>query len=335
MPKTSRRLAAITTNKVSKLPATSTPSKSKSRLTPYPLTPAVESADQPKRLPKLPSAWQLTKQTVRLLQGQRKLFIGITLIYGALNLVLAQTLTSSGNVGDLRNQLTQGFHGHGGAIASSITTFTGLFSSGGIGSNTNNTGTYQFLLFIIGSLAIIWALRQVTNGKTDSILVRDAYYRGMYPLIPFILTLIVIGLELVPLLIGSGLYGLVVGRSIAIGSLEIGTFFVIFIGSALLTLYLLSSTFLALYIVAQPDVAPMAALRAAGRLVRGRRLVVFRKVVFLPLIMLTAAIVIMLPIVFLLPFLAQAIFFLLGIFALLAVHGYMYTLYQELSYAVE
>jgi hypothetical protein len=177
-------------------------------------------------------------------------------------------------------------------------------------------------------LAIIWALRQVLAGST--LRIRDAYYRGMYPLIPFILVLLLVGLQLLPLLIGSSLYSLVITNGIAVHAIEKIFWGLLFAGLALLSFYLISSSLIALYIVTLPDMTPLKALRSARELVRGQRWAVMRKILALPIILIIVAALIMLPIILLLTSLAQWIFFLLTMFAIAAINIYMYSLYREL-----
>ncbi|HTB49059.1 MAG TPA: hypothetical protein VK712_03175, partial [Verrucomicrobiae bacterium] len=157
-----------------------------------------------------------------------------------------------------------------------------------------------------------------------------AYYRGMYPLIPFILVLIVVGLQLIPFLIGSALYSLIVTNGIATNLPEKLVCALIFALFALWSLYMISSSLFALYIVTLPDMTPRKALRSARELVRHRRWTALRKILCLPIILLLAAAIIMLPIIIWLTPLAQWIFFILTMFAVVAVHAYMYTLYREL-----
>ena len=181
---------------------------------------------------------------------------------------------------------------------------------------------------MITSLAVIWALRQVLAGVR--VRVRDAYYLGMYPLIPFILVLLVIAVQLLPLVIGGTIYGIVISNGIAVYTVEKLAFALLFILLALLSLYMLSSSLFALYIVTLPDMTPMKALRSARELVRHRRWTVLRKILCLPIILLIVAAVIMVPIIIVLTPLAQWVFFVLTMFAVAAVHTYMYTLYREL-----
>lgn len=276
---------------------------------------------------KLPNVWQLSKAAATVLWQHKKLFIGITLVYGLLNLLLVQGLANSTDVSSLKSALNSVFTGHLGSLASGLSIFAVLVSSAGNGSS-QTAGAYQLFLALITSLAIIWALRQIFAGS--KLRVRDAYYRGMYPLIPFMLVLLVVGLQLVPLLFGSGLYSLVISNGIAVYGVEKLLWALLYASLALLSLYMLSSSLFALYIVTLPDMTPLKALRSARELVRYRRWTTLRKILCLPVVLLVVAAIIMVPIIIWLTPLAQWVFFLLTMSALAAVHAYMYSLYREL-----
>ena len=285
------------------------------------------TSDGTKQRQPLPAAWQLTSIAWRRIWRYRRLFIAITLIYGLFNLVLVQGFAGNSESANLKTQLSQAANGQFGSLSAGLTAFFTLLGSAGNGSS-NTTGAYQFFLVVVVSLALIWALRQTAAGAV--VRMRDAFYNGMYPLIPFILVLLCIGLQLLPLLIGSGLYSLVVTNNIAVNAgekLAWGLF-----GSVLaaLSFYLISSSIFALYIVTLPDMTPRKALRSARDLVKSRRWTVLRKLLFLPLVLLTTAAIIMLPIIIWLTPLSQWIFFVLTMFALVAIHAYGYTLYREL-----
>lgn len=284
-------------------------------------------ADEPVTPKKLPNTWQLTKSSAVLLWRYKRLFIAITLIYGILSLVLVQGLASSTDVSGLKKQLNDVLTGNFKALTSSLSIFVVLLGSAG-NSNSQTAGAYQLFLGIITSLALIWALRQVLLG--NPIRARDAFYRGMTPLVPFILVLLVIGLQTLPLVIGSSVYGLVISNGIAVHVIEKVLWAVLFGLSALATFYLLSSSVFAVYIVTLSDMTPRRALRSARELVKKQRWSVVRKLLALPLILIIMAALIMVPIIMLLTPLAQWIFFLLTMFSLAAVHTYIYTLYRSL-----
>lgn len=275
---------------------------------------------------RLVPAWKLTKRTSLHLWEHKKVLAGITLVYGFLNVIFAQGLGGA-DVTELKDQLGQIFTGNYGSLTSSLIIFTTLVGSAG-NTSSDIAGAYQLFLALIASLAIIWALRQSYAGTKFRI--RDAYYRGMYPLIPFILVLFVVGIQLLPLAIGSGLYGLVISNGIAVLAIEKVVWAMLFALLALLSLYMIASSIFALYIVTLPEMAPMKALRSARELVRYRRWTVLRKLLFLPLVLLIVAAVVMLPIILWLTPLAKYVFFILTMASLVAVHGYVYSLYREL-----
>lgn len=278
--------------------------------------------------PKLSSSFSLLRQTLRLLRDNWKLFGAITVIYGLLTLVLVRGFSSSGlNLSELKETLQQGLQGGSGQLATGASLFSYLLGSAG-SSSTPTGGVYQTFIIIITSLAIIWALRQVLSGKT--VKAKDAFYQGLYPLAPFILVLVVIGLQLMPFAIGSWLYTALVGGGIAVTAVETVLWTLIFFLLSLLSLYMLCSSIFALYIVTLPDVAPLQALRSARELARHRRFTILRKILFLPLILFVIGAVVMIPLILVLTPVAEWIFFVFSMFILVLVHAYTYTLYREL-----
>lgn len=278
-------------------------------------------------LKKLPNAYRLSRQSFATVWRYRKLFFGISLIYGLLNLILVKGLSNGTDVSSLKSELNKVFTGNLGSLLSGLSIFAILVGSAGNGSS-QTAGVYQLLLAIIVSLAIIWALREVLKGNRARI--RDAYYQGMYPLIPFLLVLFVVGLELIPFLAGAWVYANVVTAGIAKTIAEQAIFIAILVLLTAFSMYLISSSIFALYIVTLPNMTPFRALRSARALVKKRRLPIIRKLLCLPLILLVIAAIIMLPIILLLTPIAQWVFFILTMLAMLAVNSYIYTLYREL-----
>lgn len=277
--------------------------------------------------PPLPNVLKLTRQATTLIWNHKRLFLGITLVYGLLDLVLVHGLASHTDVVSLKQNLNQVLTGYFKGLASGLTIFVVLVGSTGSGAS-QSAGAYQLFLTLIVSLAIIWALRQVTSGL--KITVRDAYYRGIYPLVPFIVVLFIIGLQLLPLIIGTGLYSIVTTNGIAVLVWEKIGWALLAIALTSLSLYWLCSSLFAIYIVTLPNMTPLKALRSARELVRYRRLIVIRKILWLPLVLLVAAVVIMLPIIFWLSLIAQWVFYILTLLVIGVLHSYMYSLYREL-----
>ncbi|HET8991926.1 MAG TPA: hypothetical protein VFN31_02735 [Candidatus Saccharimonadales bacterium] len=278
----------------------------------------------PKNFKRLPDAFKITKTASVLIWQNRKLFIGIALIFGLLNLILVQGLASSTEISNLKNQLNKGTLG---ALTTSVSIFGVLIGSSGNGSSTT-AGAYQMPLVVIASLAIIWALRQVKSDHKVS--VKDAYYKGMYPLIPFTLVVLVVAVQSLPMVIGAALYASLVTNGIVIGAVENIAFLFLFLLLATWSIRLLSASIFALYIVTLPDMTPLKALRSAKQLVRFHRLSIFRKMIFLPILLLIVSGVVLLPIILLLTNISQWFFFVLTMLMLLFAHTYLYTIYREM-----
>jgi hypothetical protein len=202
-----------------------------------------------------------------------------------------------------------------------------------IGSTSRTNGesgsVYQLFLLLIISLALIWALRR-TYEKPVKLRIRDSFYKGMYPFIPLLLVLLVIMLQLLPMLITSSLYGIVQSGALANNLAEKTAWLVLLLAGTGLTVYMLSASVFAIYIVTLPDMTPIRALRAARKLVKFRRVAVIRKILFLPLAILLAATLIFLPLVYVLPVAAEALYLVASIFLLGIIHSYGYALYREL-----
>lgn len=276
----------------------------------------------------LPSAFKLLKTSTRQLFKNWKLFGGITLVYLVLTIILVKGFGSNSNITELKATL-QGTAGGGSRITSSFALLGALMS------NVNNTdsavaSTYQTMLLIVVSLVLIWALRHTASSKKVVPGIRDAFYKSLYPLVPFILVLLVISLQLIPVLIGNFVYSAVLGGGLAVTPIEKGLWIIFTLILVLISLYMITSSLFALYVVTLPDLRPMAALRSARELVRYRRLNVLRKLLFLPLVLLILASVITIPIIIWSPAVAEWVFFGLSMIALTVFHSYMYNLYRSL-----
>lgn len=276
----------------------------------------------------MPSVYSLVRRTGRVLWDYRGVFAKITLIYALISFVLVQGLSASGGVGDLKEALSDSFQGAFGTFATGIGVYSILVGSAG-SATTGQGSVYQFFIVIIASLATIWALRQALSTSKPVVSAKAAYYNGMYPLVPFLLVVLVVGLQLIPLLVGSTLFSTVVGQGVAVTVVERVGWAVVYALLAGWTLYMLSASLFALYIVTLPGMTPLKALRSARDLVKGRRWTMLRKIVSLPILLLVAAALIMVPVIIVLAPVAQLVFLIVSSLGLVVVHTYMYLLYRE------
>ena len=283
--------------------------------------------NQPK--PPLRGAFRLFIASVNTLYSRWPLFGGIVLVYLVLTIVLVKGFGVSSDIAQLKSTVLQLFNGGSAQLVTSLTLFSVLLSNAN-STSSEVAGAYQSVLLIFISLVLIWSLRQSLTGKKVNVTVRDAFYKGLYPVVPFLLVLMVIGLQLIPLLAANFLYGVVFANGLAVTAIEKGLWIVLLGLLAILSLYMITSSVFALYIVTLPDVRPMQALRSARDLVRHRRWIIMRKVIFLPIALLILAAIIVVPIIILSPVVAEWTFFVLSMLTLALVHSYFYNLYREL-----
>jgi hypothetical protein len=275
----------------------------------------------------LPKARVLLWRTLKQLWDNKKLFGGICAVYALLNILLVRGLASSGSLTSVKATVDTVAHGFSGKLATSLTGFVTLPSGSGTGA-TATSGVYQYVLLTICGLAVIWSYRQLTARQPAG--VRDSFYQGMYPLVPFVLVQLIIGVQLTPLMIGGGIYNLLVPGGIVLHAGEKAVVITVSILLALWSLRMLGSSIFGVFIATLPNMTPLHALRSARQLVYGRRLKVWRKLVYLPVMLLVIAAVIELPLILFWTAAAPWVFFGLSMLALPVAYGYLYNLYREM-----
>ncbi len=287
-------------------------------------------SSMPKTIPyrRIPNVIELSKGALVVLWRQRWTIILILISYGIVNFAIAQGFSSGLSVTSAKTQLDSLFHGHLSGLSGNLSVYALMLGSFG-GSSTGGGGFgYSMLLAIIASLAIIWVLRNSSNNVGAS--VKDAFYKGVYPLIPFVAILLIIGLELLPMILGISIYVTAINDVIAVTALEKLLFTVIAIAMSLPTIYWLSSSIIALYIVTLPDMTPFKALRSARDLVRKRRFLILPRLAFLPIALFILSALIVLPFIAWAAPAAPWVFFFASLLMLSLTHSYLYNLYREL-----
>ncbi|CAN5631214.1 hypothetical protein BH23PAT2_BH23PAT2_04080 [soil metagenome] len=258
----------------------------------------------------------------------KRLFFGIVLVYAILTVVLVSGFGLVSELEDIRAIIDELIEGQFGQIASGAAVLS-LLISNTVSAPTEVASLYQTILFVLVSLAIIWSLRQTYAKESPAL--RDAFYLGMYPVIPFIFVLVIIGLQLVPFAIGSWLFTTVTTGGLAVTFVEQLLWLTLFFLLTVLSLYMISSSLFALYIVTLPDMRPMQALKSARELVRFRRWTVLRKVLFLPFALSIIGLIVLLPMaIFTVPIAIVVTILLYSLLCVLYAHAYMYELYREL-----
>jgi hypothetical protein len=96
------------------------------------------------------------------------------------------------------------------------------------------------------------------------------------------------------------------------------------------SIYMLTSSVFAMYIVTLPNMQPLQALRSAKNLVKSKRWQLVRRLLFLPFFIIIVMGIFIVPLIIFAQFLVVPMFFVLAMFSVLFAHTYLYGLYKRL-----
>ena len=131
----------------------------------------------------------------------------------------------------------------------------------------------QIILMLIASMALIWTLRKLRG--LQKIRIRQAYYEGPANIVPLFLVMVMLLCTLLPASIASTI--LLFASPIISSTLERIIVYAISGGLFGLSIYWLLVWWPAIYISMLPGTAPIAAMRAAALLTKGRRLKIWSR----------------------------------------------------------
>lgn len=277
--------------------------------------------------PPLPNWWQLTNKSLWLMRANWRQLLVYVLVMGFLTMLFVRGFSSVVDTTEIRETLDGIVDDADLGLTTGFTAFGLLLSS--TADSADGVGQlYQSVLLVIGSLAVIWLYRQQQAGNT--VTMKMAFYRGMYPLIPYLLLIVVAGLQLLPAILGNTLFTILQQSNLIVNGLEMILWASLLIMTFIASFYMLSNTLIALYVVTLPEMTPMLALKKSKEIVAHRRLAIMLRMLALILVMLFAVLVLVLPMIFIVPSVAEWWFFALSILAIPFLHGYMFSLYREL-----
>ena len=278
---------------------------------------------------KLKKAHVLLRESITMLIKNYRILGLILLVYGVIYLVLVLGFSVSGNASSLSLQLGKSFRGFFGGITKSFNVYGLLLNSSATSTSSNPAaGVFQGILFIILSLVLIYSFRKISNGAKLGL--KDAYYNSAYPIVPFTLILLLLSVELIPMTIGLYLYSTVMNGGIAVGILEKLVWDIIVLVLVVISLYFITSSIFALFIVSLENMTPMKAIRSARNLVKRRRTIIAMKILFMPMVLIIAVSIIMLLFILILPALAGWILQILILLSIVVLYSYLYNLYRNL-----
>lgn len=231
---------------------------------------------------KIPGYWKFSAEVLKLLWSHKRLFVSLAVVYALLSAIfvglssqeaydqLSDILSESGE-----NLLSGGMGELGGATLLLLSGIGGSFAP----QLSDVQQVYGMLLLVLIWLTTIWLLRVILNGKRPSL--RDGLYNAGTPLVPSALVFLAVFVQLIPLAFAI----IVVNSAITTGLISGGILAMLLwliVGLlAIMSLYWITSTIMALVIVTLPGMYPWRAIRTAGDLVIGRRLRILLRLVWL------------------------------------------------------
>ena len=195
---------------------------------------------------------------------------------------------------------------------------------------------YGLLVFLLVWLCTVWLIRAHLAGNTPRF--RDALYNSSAPLVSTLLIALLFAVQLLPAALGLVLLQVATATLSGAPAMLVGIVTVLL---CVLTLYLVTSTFIALVVVTLPGMYPWQALSVAGDLVIGRRVRILLRllwgvlttivgwgIVMVPLVLITAWIQPGVPVVKSLPVVPIALV-IVSTAATIFLSAYVYLLYRK------
>lgn len=296
-----------------------------------------------KRTLVMPGYWAFTNFVRATLWKNWKLFGGLTLVYIVATIIISGfgAQESYSNLSDALKE-TSGdlFKGNFGSVSQAGLLLLTSVTAGLSPNLTQAQTVLGGLAFFFAWLAVIWLLRNTLAGHRPRL--RDGLYNSGAPVLSTVLVGFIVTVQLLPAAIAIIVYS----AAQTSGLLETGvTAMLIWVAVALLglvSLYWVTSSFIAMVIVTLPGMYPMQAIKTAGDLVVGRRLRILFRMAWLFLLVVLAWAIIVIPIILFDDWLKKAVpavtwlpivplvIIALGSLTLVYATSYIYLLYRRI-----
>jgi hypothetical protein len=249
---------------------------------------------------KLPGYFAFTSEVRKTLWPHRKVFLLLSLFYALLMATLvglASQETYTTLTDTLRDTSGDVFDGNLGEVGKAglllLTAMTGGISQ----TLTDAQQVYAGIVILLTWLTTVWVLRNVLAGH--KVKLRDGLYNAGAPIISTFLVSLVLIIQLLPLAVALIAYSAAAASGLLAGGVEAMLFWIAAGLLAVLSLYLVTSTFIAMIVVTIPGMYPIRALKTAGDLVVGRRVRILLRLLWLAMGIVIAWAVVMVPIILL------------------------------------
>lgn len=217
---------------------------------------------------RVPGIWSNLRRSFRIVRENKIAILGAVAIYAMLYFSFVRVITEI-DLDSLKETITGAYDGEEGSRAKLALAGSLFLESFDLGQ----AGSAQFLIiYLINALALVWILRYIWARKKP--VLKEAYYQGMYPLVPVLIILLIMFLQAIPFSVAAIFLQTALSNDIAISTLErVGTI-AVFVVATVISFYWLAGSAIAFYAVTVPGLEPLVALRRAKELLEGRRVFV-------------------------------------------------------------
>ncbi|MBR2709530.1 hypothetical protein IKE72_00405 [Candidatus Saccharibacteria bacterium] len=251
------------------------------------------------RVTNVPGVTYHVVSAFRILFQHWKVFLPLLIITTIVYIVLVGMMNQS-DYADYQNILDQTSMqvagGDIGSFAKAGLLLISTVTSGGLsGESSESAIVFAVLIFIVIWLTTIFLIRHIKAGH--AVKLRDALYNSMAPFISSLIVLIVAILQCIPLIIFIVVLSAAVQTEFLSTPFYALVFFIFAAVMILLSLYMLSSSLIALVAVSAPGLYPMRALQASSDLMMGRRTRFIIRLIVLFITLAITWVVVMLPMI--------------------------------------
>ncbi|MCA9338318.1 hypothetical protein KC949_02060 [Candidatus Saccharibacteria bacterium] len=246
----------------------------------------------------IPGYWSFTNSVRALLWKNKKLFGGLALVYIVASIVISGFSgqeTYSSLVQSLKDAGGGLFEGDLGGVGKASLLLTASITSGLTPDVTQAQTVMASLAVFFAWLVTIWLVRQVMAGNKPKI--RDGLYNAGSPILSTILMGFLVIIQLIPLAVAVIIYSAADTSGLLEGGVSAMLVWSAVVLLAILSVYWLSSSIMAMVIIALPGMYPMRAIKVAGDVVVGRRMRMLFRYLWLAVIVVVLWAVIMIPVI--------------------------------------
>jgi len=283
---------------------------------------------------KMPGYFAFAHKVWTTIWANKGLIIKFIVLYSIISLVVVGALNQSSYVA-LRDSVTGASEEFG--IGEVVSLVGGAVTASSGEDATMTSQIVAGLLMIFGWLVIVWMLRHCLAEK--KIRLRDALYNAGAPILATFSLLLIMVLQLLPFALALLVYTAASGIGLINWSIDIENMaaWCALAMVAALTLYWMTTSFIALIIVTNAGIYPWQAIKMAGDMVVGRRLRIMLRLLFMTVPMMVLWLAVLVPVILLdnalridwLP-LVPFVTLVLSTITLVWAASYIYMLYRQL-----